>query len=406
MYTDRLNMRTALICSTSLTILMGAAPVAAAEWDIGLGAYLEQSISYASYDSATASDFDGIDSVGSGEFYFLPSVTLDNGLRIGAHVELDGHVGERNAGADFDEAFVYVRGSFGEMLIGKSDTPGNHMSYGAPMGYGPPTDFGGISSSTLGSYIQFSGVHNNRRVGDDLIRGTLGSTHVTNMGEETQGRITYFTPRYAGFQLGLSYAHEEPNAVPNRQDFYDVGANYVNNFGGLDVGLSAKWGGADNRADPNANPEYWGAGANIGYGGFTIGSSWAESNGSSNRVTDGEAYNVGVSYQTGRYGYSFSYLHGRNVDNENASLGSRERLKAYTLAVNYYLTGQPERPAKPPRPGSDPAARYGTQAGVKVNLFGFASYVDFNEDVGDGGAGTRGDDVNGFVIGTGVKLMF
>lgn len=406
MGTNRLNSRNALICSTSLTMLLGAAPVAGAEWDIQLGAYLEQSIGYVSYDSATASNFDGIDSVGSGEFFFLPTVTLDNGIKFGAHIELDGHVGERNAGAEVDEAFLFAKGSFGEILFGKSDTPGNHMGFGAPIGFGPVTNFGGINSGTLASFIPFSGVHNNRLVGDDLFRGTLGSTKVSNMGEQTQGRITYFTPRFSGFQLGLSYAHEEANTAPNRQDFYDIGANYVNSFGDLDIGLSARWGIANNTADPNANPEYWGAGASLGYGGFTIGGSFAESNNSSNGITDGEAYDLGISYQSGRYGYSFSYLQGRNVDNENAGFGAKERFEAFTVAMNYSLTGHTERPAGPPRPGSGYETHRGLQNGVGINLFGFASYVNFDEDVGDGGIGTPGDDVDGFVIGTGIRLSF
>ncbi|UXX84179.1 porin [Roseovarius pelagicus] len=400
------TMLRSLLCGVSVFGVSAAMPSHAAEWEIGLGAYVEQSLAYASYDSDTASDFDGIDSVGSGEAFFLPSITLDNGIKIGVNIQMEGHVGERNAGADIDEAHIFVKGSFGELLIGKSDTPGNHMSFGAPMGYGPATNFGGISSGSLGSYIPFSGVHNSQMMGDDLIRGTLGSTFVSNMGEETQGRITYFTPRFAGFQLGLSYAHEEPNAAPNRQDFFDIGANYVNSFGDFDVGLSAKWGIADNTADPNASPEYWGAGANLGYGGFTIGGSFAESNNSSNGVTDGEAYDVGLLYQAGKFGYSMSYLHGRNVDNEHAGFGPKERFQAITAAINYYATGHPERPVQPPRPGAGYDTTYGLQKGVGINAFVFASYVKFDEDVGDGGFGTPGDDVDGFVIGTGLKLSF
>lgn len=50
------------------------------------------------------------------------------------------------------------------------------------------------------------------------------------------------------------------------------------------------------------------------------------------------------------------------------------------------------------------AATYSLAKGVKVSAFG--AYVDFEEDVGDGGAGTPGNDVDGFIIGTGIKVNF
>jgi hypothetical protein len=47
-------------------------------------------------------------------------------------------------------------------------------------------------------------------------------------------------------------------------------------------------------------------------------------------------------------------------------------------------------------------ASYKLAKGVTVNAFG--GYVNFEEDMGDGG--DSGDDVDGFAIGTGVKITF
>ncbi len=394
------------VCGLSLLAAASTSPAMAEDWQLGLGANLEQFFGYVSYDGATSADYDGVDAVGTAEVFLRPLLTMDNGLRFGANLDLEGHLGERNAGAEFDEASVFVKGSFGEFLIGKSDTPGNHMHFGAPAGYGPDINFTGLGSAALPSLLQFSNVHNGVRVGDDLFRGTLGSTQISNLGEETQGRVAYYSPRFAGFQLGASYADETPNDAPNRRNFFDIGANYMNSFGGLDVGVSAKWGTSDNSVVPTASPEYWGAGLNFAYGDFSVGGSYAESSGSAAGVTDGRAFDIGAKYQTGRFGVSLHYLNGENTDNENAGLGVKERLEAVTLAAGYYLTGHPDRPVLPPGPGSDYDSVYGLQQGMGAMVFGFVSYADFSEDIGDGGIGTPGDDVDGFVIGTGFRLTF
>jgi len=49
------------------------------------------------------------------EIHFLGSTVLDNGLTIGARVELEG---EDNAGDQIDEAWIHFAGGFGEVRIG------------------------------------------------------------------------------------------------------------------------------------------------------------------------------------------------------------------------------------------------------------------------------------------------
>lgn len=401
-----LGRQSGLLGGVAALALFAASPASTAELEFGLGAQFEQYFGYVSYDGATSSDYDGVDAVAAGQLFLQPMATLDNGLQFGANIEIEGHVGERNAGAQVDEASLFFKGSFGEILLGKSDTPGNHMQFGAPVGFGPEVNFSGLSSASLPSMLQFSNVHNSVRVGDDLLRGTLGSTLVSNMGKNTGARLSYFTPRLAGFQLGASYAPDGPNSALNRQEFFDLGASYTNNFNVIEVGASAKWGRADDRADPTANPEYWGLGLNLGYGDFALGGSYAESSGSSLGHTDGQAFDLGATYHRGRYGVSLNYLNGENIDDENAALGTKEQLQAITLAASFSLTGIPERSIEPPRPGAGYDSRYGLQQGMGAMVFGYVSYTDFSEDIGDGGAGTPGDDVDGFVIGTGIRLTF
>ena len=52
------------------------------------------------------------------EIFFMGMTTLDNGLSVGARVELEG---EDNEGDQIDEAWIHFSGGFGEVRIGSTD---------------------------------------------------------------------------------------------------------------------------------------------------------------------------------------------------------------------------------------------------------------------------------------------
>src|SRR3569623_1986797 len=57
--------------------------------------------------------------VHNAEVWFKGETTLDNGLTVGAHIELEGE----NAGDQIDKSFVYWSGGFGKVQIGSQDGP-------------------------------------------------------------------------------------------------------------------------------------------------------------------------------------------------------------------------------------------------------------------------------------------
>lgn len=384
-----------ILLGTSALALVGAATTAnAAEWEVKLGGYMEQHLAFASVnvDGFTGDDFDGIDVKQDAEIHFKPSITLDNGIKIGVDIQLEGNTN----GDTIDESFLFISGSFGQVLLGNENSAGYKMTYGAP-----DVSFVNVSSPSTTAFVPFSGTVSNDNngngdtndagetlnVGDDIFRGTLGTTYLENGRNNDAARITYFTPRFAGFQLGASYARDEDqdsNAQQNLNgnslnNIFDIGANYVNSFGGVDLAVSGRWGIASDDSIGGDDPEVWGAGVNVGFAGVTVGGSFAEQNGTA--LQDGTAFDAGVSYETGPWGFSFTYFSGENVNNENATsvTGNDETQDAYLLAATYKVA-----------------------KGVTVQAFGL--YVDFEEETGD--AGGTGDDVDGFVIGTGIKVAF
>ncbi len=361
-----------VLLSTSAVALVGAfAPQAsAAEWEMRVGGYMEQYLAFASVDGPAGTDFDGVDSKQDAEIFFLPSITLDNGLKFGANIQLEGNT----SGDQIDESYAFVQGSFGELLFGSENSAGYKMHYAAP-----DVSMINVNSGSTGNFVPFSSATR----GSDVFRGTLGSTYIENVRNNDAHRFSYFTPRFAGFQLGVSYARDgaqdsvaqlDCNAITC--DYFDVAANYVNSFGDFNIAASARWGIASGVA---TDPEVYGFGLNLGYGGFTIGGSWAEQNDGGN--DDGRAWDAGISYETGPWGFSFTYFEGINRDDENfGGVNSDEELKQYLLAVRYSLA-------------------------KGVDLHAYGAYIDFDEEFSAGGAGT-GEDIDGFIIGTGFKLSF
>jgi hypothetical protein len=84
-----------VLLGTSAIALAGAfaSPAASAEWNVRVGGYMEQFVAFATSDPtegngafASNSDFDGVDSKQDAEIHFVPSITLDNGIKFGANV--------------------------------------------------------------------------------------------------------------------------------------------------------------------------------------------------------------------------------------------------------------------------------------------------------------------------------
>lgn len=374
---DTLNK---LLLGTSALALCSAfaASTEAAEFEMKVGGYFESYLAYADSDVKNAGDvdYDGIDSKQDTEIHFRPSITLDNGITFGAEIQLEGNTSD----SQIDESFIFVSGSFGELYLGQAPSAGYQMHYGAP-----DVTFINVNSGSLTAFIPYSGTAGGLGTGADIFYATLGSTYLENGGFGPTQRFTYYTPRFAGFQLGVSYARDPDRDNNAQQDIegaafanlFDVGLNFVESFGAVDVAVSGRYGIA--LGDASDDPEVFAFGANLGFAGVTVGGSWGEQNNAG--TSDGTAWDAGISYTTGPWGVSFTYMHGENVDDENPGVfgANDEQLQQFLIGVSYSLA-----------------------EGVDLNAFG--AYVMFEEDTGD--AGGRGDDIDGFVIGTGIKLTF
>ncbi|MEM7212749.1 MAG: porin [Pseudomonadota bacterium] len=369
----------------ALSLALSGGSASAAEWDVRIGGEYLSYFGYASSDVDTnsASDFDGFDVKSDVTIAFMPEITLDNGIQFGAVVEVDGQ------DASVGDSFLFVDSSFGFLELGSRPSAGYNMFYSAP-----DESLLGTNDGSSGDFIPFDEMAGSVFTGNDTGLGTLNSTFIENGANENDNaqRISYYTPRFAGVQVGMSYARDR-QATQNTQvdlngddlnNIIDIGVNYVQEFGDAEIAVAGRYGIAQNDTVGGENPEVWGVGGVVSYGGFSVGGSFSEQNNTS--ISDGQAYDAGVSYSVGPWAMSLTYQYGRNADDEqaNAALavpaGSDEELQQFVAGVTYELA-------------------------EGVALGGFAAYVEFDEEVADSGA-AGGDDVDGFIIGGGVALEF
>jgi len=140
-------------------------------------------------------------------------------------------------------------------------------------------------------------------------------------------KVMYLTPRFAGFQAGVSYATQSSNEaqsvvafdnVGGYKDFWEAGINYTGSFSGFSVAAGVTGSGATGQdtSIPGVSLEdfyAWQAGAQVGYAGFKVGGGYYDGgdynrvSGASNTSSDSSSWHVGASYTAGPIAVGVTY---------------------------------------------------------------------------------------------------
>ena len=332
-------MKKILLGSTAIVAagMIAAVPSAdaASKMKLGVGGYMEQWFGFTSGDDGVAQDYSGFDIKSDPEIFFKGSTKLDNGITVGVNVQLEA----TQNGDQIDEQYMFVKGSFGQIIIGDENSAMYKMHYA-------PSDFGiGMNSGDVTAW--------NKPVkdaeGDSINMGShyrspFGATYIEPDAVNDSAKISYFTPRVSGFQLGLSYgpdANQDSNGLPNRDaantDYIMVGANFKQKMGGMSVGISGGYGTVTDAAAGGVEPEATSFGIKLGMGGVSAGVSYA--NFSDSGEKDQEGINAGVAYSSGPMGVSIAYFHGEKDGNNGdaATLNNQAERDVIHLSAKYAM---------------------------------------------------------------------
>ncbi len=363
-----------LLGSTALIVGALAAPdfaVAEEKLSLSVRGYKNEYFAVGSIDNDTIPGQETTSEFSDGEIHFKGSTTLDNGLTIGAQIELEFN----ESGDQIDEQYAWLKGDFGKVVIGSENLP-DYLT------------FWGVTAPNVGVPINSGWISVWAPIPAGVATGFRSSMQTTNLTLTNDTfQIGFQSPRFAGFQFVAGYAPTDAtsgdpkNAVTDEDaeitNVISVGANFSDSFNGVDVKVAAGYehgDGKDGKAQSAANlaartafiadlvgagistdnatiianepdvglpsdavastddPQIFKVGASLGVAGFAVAGSYGvyDSDGSD----DGISYDAGVSYATGPWGVSATYFHG---EEEGDVGGGDDEVDAIVGAVSYSI---------------------------------------------------------------------
>ncbi|MBK8175907.1 MAG: porin [Rhodospirillales bacterium] len=283
-----------------------------------------------------------VDNKHNSEVCVIGQTTLDNGLTIGVNIQLEAFTEADTV----DESFLFLQSpTVGQAIIGDKDNAAYLLHVTAPDG-GISIDSGDTVKSRF--FETGPGV---------LFDSPLATTNL-RLNDNDSGKFTYITPRFAGFQVGVSFIPEfesggddnsaltqagsgDSGRAAGQKNGVAGGVNYRDVIGGVGVQASGGFlraesfsGGANTN---NANLLAYNAGAQLSYGGFAVGGGWMYVPQGQRTATtrfNGSSWSAGASYEFGPYKVGADYFSGNNNRTPN---GGKDRLDQAALSGTYVL---------------------------------------------------------------------
>lgn len=300
-------MRTSFLCSSAALIaLLVASPFSArAEMETTLGGFVAFRAGAFDNDLANPSRRDFSQ---ESEIHISVVNTADNGMQYGGKVEL---LTSTSDTSNSDEVGLFMQGDWGRVELGDDDGASDQLSVMAPV-----VGIGQLNGRYL-DYVPFS----SRPAGN--VKDTGGGM-IKPLDTDDSTKITYYTPKYMGWQAGVSYAPEASSGnsgeevqlfdnVGNQRDFFEYGLRYSDKLGDFRV-TTGFAGGFASAKDGSGREDVttWGLGARVYYKSFGLGGGYVDNGDSNNAVgltDDNEtAWNFGATYRDGPWGFAVNYL--------------------------------------------------------------------------------------------------
>ncbi|SNB75868.1 porin [Arboricoccus pini] len=306
------------------------------------------------------------------------------GLEYGGNVELES---DTNTTSNSDEAFVFVRGKFGEFRFGDQNGVNEQMITGA------------VPLATLSGGIDGVG---------PIDAGALAYGFTT----DDATKVVYYSPVMGGFQLGLSLTPSTDSGGQNIKvtnggttdvsDVIEPGISYTNQWGDFGIlgAVTGAVGRFSNSADLDGQHrsrdlEHVYGGLDLTYANFKFGGGVGHTKGA--RPFSTAAGDDG----SDNYPYIGAYIPDPGSKQTFYNLGAAATFGPATISVNYGQTVSSHVSEGTPD-GSDPEPKYvnvGLEVGVAPGLSVGGEVIYFNN--------SDNTDNNDGVVGlAGVKLAF
>jgi predicted porin len=239
----------------------------------------------------------------------------DSGLGYGAVIDLEADVtADSDAqGLNSSRTYIYLDGGFGRVELGSVEGSSATMAIDAD---NIAVATGGIN----GAWTYFASATGSSFISTPELPAEHAST--LPLGAENNvnaAKINYYSPRFSGFQLGLSYTPDlddrgqglvRSETGGTAGDVFDIALNYEGSFDQIDLGVSGVYTSGEGDAGTE-DLRAWVIGAMLGYQGFSIAGSfadWDDSLMATGTNVDGDYYTLGAAYENGPFGVSATWI--------------------------------------------------------------------------------------------------
>jgi len=377
-------MKKLLLGTAAVGLALSAAPAHAAI-DLDIGGYFKGYGVYTDQDDETdvAGEAREFDILRNTEVHISGETTLDNGLTVGAHFEMEAD-GNYADNFQVEESYVYFAGNWGRVNFGAEDGAAFLLQVAAPS-----------ADSNVDGIRQLIDPLNYEAIGADTGNSQLTAAQSATLDYEQNptsnaDKLTYLSPIMSGFQLGLTYTPDVDDASTNRAQneddvagdrlgsAYEAGLRYEGAFEGVDVAFGGGYTHVDEEGNAAANDDrqVWNVGLDLGFGPFGIGAAYKEDDAgyeSSATRDDEETFVVGADYTTGAFKLGASY-----ITQDNATTVKNLDAERYTGGVVYTY-------------------------GPGMTFRGSVSYVEYD---GVSGLASGGDEVDATSVLLGTQIKF
>lgn len=341
---------------------------------LDLGGHFKGYVGFVDQDENTGADVRDFDILRDTEVHFSGETTLDNGLTVGAHIEAEADDGDSFA---VDESYLYFSGSWGRVNFGAEDGAAYLMQVAAPSA---DSNYDGLRQfvspvAYASAPVSGGGVFGFETAGEGLDYDQDLSTDAD--------KITYLSPVFSGFQVGVSYTPELDtsrqfgNALDDgagdMSDIIDVAVRYEGAFDGWSTNLGAGYthGSLEAASGTLDDQTQWNVGADFDIGAFGVGAAYTHDDGGIDDNGDIENIVLGVDYTTGPFVLGASYL---NQNDQGRSASVEVDTDRFSGGVTYNY-------------------------GPGMTFRGSVSYIDHEAEV-------VGDDTNATVVLLGTQVNF
>lgn len=331
------------------------------------------------------------------EIHFNGEATLDNGLTVGAHSELKIAVDGTSA-VTTDEVYGYASGGWGRVNLGEEDGAAYLLQVAAPSADanidGMRVNISAMNPSFTVADFGVSSIAKNSANsflanGTGAVKGLSGVSGYQHADYQHTDRLTFLSPKFNGFQAGVSYAPKPgvtssmgvmstDKDLSDTTNLWEAAARWDGEFQGfgLSAGAGYSHSGLENKpaiGDLNGTNlgtagatgslqseglRTWNGGANVTFSGFSLGGSYRRANTENMLGTDvidtadtadvveyldvkQTTYDIGLGYDNGPYHVGASYLH--DLIERDATAGSFDTIAGTNSigsspAINYKTT--------------------------------------------------------------------